>query len=64
MKTSDQSQTSNIATGIKLTAPIEQASQAEVQAQSVTQRTRNIAATMRAQIKFARQRRKSDQRSK
>ena len=64
MKTSDQSQTSNIATGIKLTAPIEQASQAEVQAQSVTRRTRNAAATMRAQVKYSRQRRRSDQQSK
>ena len=64
MKTSDQSQALDIATGIKLTAPIEQTSRAEMQAQSVTQRTRNAAATMRAQVKFARQRRGSDKRSK
>jgi hypothetical protein len=64
MKTSDQPQTSDIAAGNTLTAPIEQASQADVQAQSVTQRTRNVAATMRAQVRLARQRQRSDQRSK
>jgi hypothetical protein len=64
MKPSDQPQTSDIAAGNTLTVAIEQTSQAEVQAQSVTQRTRNVAATMRAQIKSARQRRRSDQRSK
>jgi hypothetical protein len=62
MKTSDQPQTSDIAAGSKLTAPVEQTSQTEVQAQSVTRRTRNAAATMRAQVKYSRQRRRSDQR--
>ena len=64
MKSSDQSQTSDIATEIKMNAPIEQTPRAEVQAQTVTQRTRNAAATMRAQVKYSRQRRRSDQRSK
>ena len=64
MKSSDQSQNTDTAAEIKLNAPIGQTPRAEVQAQSVTQRTRNAAATMRAQLKFARQRRRSDQRSK
>jgi hypothetical protein len=64
MKTLDQSQTSDVDNPIKLTAPIEQTSRAEVQAQAVIQRTRNVAATMRAQVKSARQRRRPDQRSK